>query len=174
MSHDHPDLLTTGQVASLLGSTARHVVNLCLRGELPYTLTGTHRRIRRADALALAERPAANQGGPMTDDQLRALWLHRVALRQVVLDPQVTLDQVRAITVDLLTGAPAGSPWLRQWLALIDRGPEAVMRVMTSTDPRARELRANSPFPGILPDAERRAALAAFHADRLARAGAAR
>jgi len=38
------DLMTTGQVARILGTTVRHVVNLCLRGELPYSMVGTHRR----------------------------------------------------------------------------------------------------------------------------------
>ena len=77
------DLLTTGQAAEILGTTARHIVNLCLRGELPYTLAGTHRRLRRADVAAFAARAAANRGGPLTDDQLRSLWLHRAAAGHV-------------------------------------------------------------------------------------------
>jgi excisionase family DNA binding protein len=158
------DLLTTGQVATLLGTTPRHVVNLCLRGELPYTMAGTHRRIRRADALALAERPAANQGGPLTNDQLRSLWLHRAAAGHIVSEPVGTLARARARIEELLAGEPDGARWLREWLSLIDRGPEAVMRAMTSTDPLARELRQNSPFLSILSDQERRAVLEAFRA----------
>jgi len=161
---DDRDLLTTGQVATLLGTTPRHVVNLCLRGELPYTMAGTHRRIRRADALALAERPAANHGGPLTDDQLRSLWLHRAATGHIVSDPEGTLAWAQARIGELLAGEPDGARWLLQWLSLIDRGPEAVMRAMTSTDPLARELRQNSPFVGLLPNDERRAVLEAFHA----------
>ena len=161
---DDRDLLTTGQVATLLGTTPRHVVNLCLRGELPYTMAGTHRRIRRVDALALAERPAANQGGPLTDDQLRSLWLHRAAAGHIVSDPVGTLARARTRVENLLAGEPDGARWLRQWLSLIDRGPEAVMRTMTSTDPLARELRQNSPFLGILSDDERRAVLDGFSA----------
>ena len=164
------NLLTTGQVAALLGTTPRHVVNLCLRGELPYTMAGTHRRIRREDALALAERPAANQGGPLTDDQLRSLWLHRAAAGLVARDPIGTLDRARATTERLLAGEPDGARWLRQWLSLIDRGPEAVMRAMSSIDPLARELRQNSPFLGLLPDEERRAILDAFRTTRRERA----
>lgn len=159
---DDTDLLTTGEVAGLLGTTPRHVVNLCLRGELPYSMAGTHRRIRRADALALAERAAANHGGPLTDDQLRSLWLHRAAAGHIVSDPVGTLTLARARIERLLVGEPDGARWLRQWRSLIDRGPEAVMRTMTSTDPLARELRQNSPFLGILPDDERRAVLEAF------------
>jgi excisionase family DNA binding protein len=158
------NLLTTGQVATLLGTTPRHVVNLCLRGELPYTMAGTHRRIRRADALALAERPAANRGGPLTDDQLRSLWLHRAAAGRIVSDPVGMLTRARARIEELLAGEPDGARWLREWLSLIDRGPEAVLRAMTSTDPLARELRQNSPFLGILSDKERRSVLRAFSA----------
>ena len=171
---DDRDLLTTGQVATLLGTTPRHVVNLCLRGELPYTMAGTHRRIRRADALALAGRTAANQGGPLTNDQLRSLWLHRAAAGHIVGDPVGALARARARIEELLAGEPDGARWLRQWLGLIDRGPEAVMRAMTSIDPLARELRQNSPFAGLLPDDERRAILEAFGRARRAGAGAAR
>lgn len=159
----NPDeLLTTGQVARILGTSVRHVVNLCLRGELPYTMVGTHRRIRRSDAEALAGRAAGNAGGPMTRDQLRALWLHRAVAGKVAADPEQILTKAEATARKLLTRAPAGAPWLRQWLAAIGRGPEAVMRTLVSTDPLARELRANSPFAGVLSASERAAILASF------------
>ena len=156
------DLLTTGQVAKILGTTVRHVVNLCLRGELPYTMVGTHRRIRRSDAEALAGRAAGNAGGPMTRDQLRALWLHRAVAGRIAADPVKVLARAEAMALSLLADEPDGAPWLRQWLAVIDRGPEAVMRTLVSTDPIARELRANSPFAGILSARERAAILASF------------
>lgn len=159
----NPDeLLTTGQVARILGTSVRHVVNLCLRGELPYTMVGTHRRIRRSDAEALAGRAAGNAGGPMTRDQLRALWLHRAVAGKVAADPEQILTKAEATARKLLARAPAGAPWLRQWLAAIGRGPEAVMRTLVSTDPLARELRANSPFAGVLSAGERAAILASF------------
>lgn len=154
--------LTTGQAAALLGTTRQHVVDLCERGELPYTLAGTHRRIRLADALALRNRPAGNRGGPLTDDQLRSLWLHRAAAAHVARDPQVSLEMARSSIARQLLRRPAGARWLRQWLSLIDRGPEPVMRTMTSTDPLARELRQNSPFLGLLPEDERLAVLRAY------------
>jgi len=160
------DLLTTGQVAAMLGTTARHVVNLCLRGELPYQMSGTHRRIRRGDALALAERPAANRGGPLTQDQLRSLWLHRAAAAHVAKEPMDSLERAKRRANRLLAREPDGTRWLEQWVRLINQGPETVMRVMTSTDPVARELRQNSPFLGLLSDAERRQVLDAFAAQR--------
>jgi excisionase family DNA binding protein len=168
---EEQDLLTTGQVATLLGTTARHVVNLCLRGELSYTMAGTHRRIRRVDALALAGRPAANQGGPLTEDQLRSLWLHRAAAGLIARDPVGTLAQAKVAAEHLLAREPDGAGWLRDWLGIIERGPEAVMRAMTSIDPLARELRQNSPFLGLLSGEDRRAILAAFQATRRSQAG---
>lgn len=162
------DLITTGQVAALLGTTVQHVVNLCDRGELPYSLAGTHRRIRRGDAMALKERAAANRGGPLTDDQLRSLWLHRAAAAHVARDPINSLTEARARTEQLLAGRPDGAQWLRQWLTIINRGPETVMRTMTSTDPLARELRQNSPFLGLLSEDERMAVLSAFREARSA------
>ena len=157
------DLLTTGQVAEILGTTVRHVVNLCQRGELSYAMAGTHRRIRRSDAEALAGRAAGNAGGPMTHDQLRALWLHRAVAGKIAADPVRLLAQAETTAHSLLDREPDGAVWLRQWLTLIDRGPEAVMRTLTSTDPLARELRANSPFAGVLSAEERTAILASFN-----------
>ena len=156
------DLLSTGQVGLLLGTTARHVVNLCERGELRYTLVGTHRRIRRSDAQALAERGANSGGGPMTADQLRVLWLHRAVAAKIAADPIGVLAQAEATTRRLLAADADGAVWLHQWLAVLDRGPEAVMRILASTDPLAREMRANSPFAGVLSTREREAILAAF------------
>ena len=157
-------LLTTGQVATLLGTTPQHVVNLCLRGELAYTMSGTHRRIRRADALALSERSAGNRGGPLTQDQMRSLWLHRAAAAHIAKDPIEALQRARIAAERLLAREPDGAPWLRRWTKLIEQGPEATMRVMTSIDPLARELRQNSPFLGLLSDRERREIIDAFFA----------
>ena len=45
--------MSTGAAARLLGTSRQHVVDLCTRGALPYTSTGTHRRVRRSDLEAL-------------------------------------------------------------------------------------------------------------------------
>jgi hypothetical protein len=86
----------------------------------------------------------------------------------VAADPAGTLARARTALERALARPPAGERWLRDWLALIDRGPEAVMRTMTSTDPLARELRQNSPFLGLLDEAERLAILEAFREARAA------
>lgn len=163
---DRDELLTTGQAAALLGTTARHVVQLCDRGELVYTLAGSHRRIRWADVEALAGRAAISRGGPMTDDQQRSLWLGRVAAAQVALDPDTALATARDTALRFLSNEPDGAQWLRHWLLLIERGPEAVMRALTSTSPLSRELRQSSPFTSLIPDEERRRVIAAFRRSR--------
>ena len=64
------DLLTTGEAARLLNSSRQHVVDLCDRGDLPYTTVGTHRRVRRSDVEALRTRTRR-----LSRDQQRSLWL---------------------------------------------------------------------------------------------------
>ena len=56
--------------------------------------------------------------------------------------------------------------WLDRWQTVLDTGPEAVLDTLASRAPDAIELRQNSPFAGVLPEAERRAVLKAFAASR--------
>ena len=156
------DLLTTGEAAELLGVTRQHILNLTTRGVLPYSMAGSHRRVRRGDVARLAGRAGADKGGPMTRDQIRSLWLHRVAASHVARAPERSLLRARQRLRVLLQRGMAGEAWLRQWQDLIDEGPEQVMRTMTGLDPQARELRQNSPFLGVLTTAEREGTLAAF------------
>lgn len=53
-----PAMLTTAQAADVLGVGRRHVGRLVDDGTLPSRFRGLHRRIRRADVLAYAERRA--------------------------------------------------------------------------------------------------------------------
>ena len=125
-------------------------------------MVGTHRRIRRSDALLLKGRAAGNAGGPMTRDQLRTLWLHRAIAGKMAADPEGVSALADSAARTLLGREPDGAQWLQQWLVVLGRGPEAVMRTLVSTDPLARELRANSPFLGVLSSMEREAILDAF------------
>jgi hypothetical protein len=99
----------------------------------------------------------------MTNDQVRSLWLHQVVAAHIVQDPVNSLAIGRARAEKILADHPDGEQWVRQWLAIIDLGPEQVRRVMVSTDPISRELRQNSPFSILLSEEERLAVLAASH-----------
>ena len=154
---EHGDLLTTGEAATLLGSSRQHVVDLCERGALPCIRVGTHRRVRRRDVEAMLH-PS------LTRDQFKALWLHRAVAGRLVVDPDGVLakasnnlERLRRVHRDGMAAA-----WLDRWQAVLDNGTEAVLDVLTSRSPDAVEIRQNWPFAGVLPVTERRAVLDAF------------
>ena len=66
-------LLSTGDVASFLGVSRQHVVDLCDRGDLIFVRVGSHRRVPRFELDRLL---AGVRGGRLTRDQERSLWLH--------------------------------------------------------------------------------------------------
>jgi excisionase family DNA binding protein len=153
------DCLTTGEAAALLGTSRQHVVNLCRSGDLPYTTVGRHRRVQRADVEALRSRTHR-----MTRDQLRSLWLGHAIAGRLVTDPGQVLDRARRNVGVMQAAAARGSSrvWLQEWAKLLDGPIENVLEALTSRAPRARELRQNSPFAGVLTDDERRQVLRRF------------
>lgn len=153
------DLLSTGEVAMILGSSRQHVVDLCERGDLPYVSTGTHRRIRRSDVDALRSRTER-----LTRDQRRSMWLGYAIAGKVAADPQRALSMARGNLQRLLEAHPRGGAAvrLREWERILEGPVSGVLEVLTSRSPRARELRQNTPFAGILAEDERIAVLEAF------------
>jgi excisionase family DNA binding protein len=153
-----PDqLLTTAEAAALLGSSRQHVVDLCERGELPYIRVGTHRRLRRSEVESLLQ-------PNLTRDQFKALWLHRAVAGRLVRHPDRVLTRARINLRRLKEVHPRGmaAQWLDRWQNVLDSGTEAVLETLTSRAPYAIELRQNSPFAGVLTEAERRDVLTAF------------
>jgi excisionase family DNA binding protein len=153
------DLLTTGEAAVILGTSRQHVVNLCNSGDLPFTTTGRHRRVSRHDVEAVRTRTQR-----LTRDQLRSLWLSHAVAGHVVRDPKRVLAHARRNLDKALASSARGSAkvWLHEWSQLLDGPIEGVLEALTSRSPRARELRQNSPFAGVLPEHERREVLAAY------------
>jgi len=153
------ELLSTGQVARLLGCSRQHVVDLCLAGALPYVSVGTHRRIHRADAERLA-------GGRLTRDQGRSLWLHRAVAGRLAMDTEPVMAAAAANLRRLRDVHPNGmtARWLDRWEDVLRAGPDAVFEALTSPTEWAIELRQNSPFAGVLTPSEREAALESFRA----------
>ncbi|HEV2251157.1 MAG TPA: hypothetical protein VGT60_11700 [Candidatus Limnocylindria bacterium] len=99
-----------------------------------------------------------------TREELRSLWVNRAVAAHLARDPERILRRARK-NLDRFSRIHAGGsakPWLERWRTVLDQGPEAVMQVLTSTAPEATELRQNSPFPGVLPEKERRDVLESF------------
>jgi hypothetical protein len=150
-----------GQAAIMLRSSRRHVIGLCARGLLPYVIVGTSRRVRRADVEALVQ-PV------LTRAQVEQLWLHQAIAGRFVANPTALLAAA-AITLRRLRRLhPEGQEWgwLDRWQAVLDAGPEAVLDALTSSSEYAVELRATSPFAGILSEVERRTVLDALAESR--------
>lgn len=152
------DWLTTGETASMLGVSRQHVVNLCDRGELHCSRTGTHRRIRRADIEQLLD-------PRLTREQEKSLWLHRALLGPLMIDPNPVLELARQNIQAWLPRHRAdgmAARYLEQWQDVLGGGVDDVVEVLTGTDEVSCELRQNSPFAGVLSDADRRQALRSF------------
>jgi len=158
-------LLTTGEAAVLLRSSRAHVVDLCVRGLLPYVRVGAQRRIRRADLEAFI------QPG-LTQEQLRALWLHRAVAGKIVQNPTSVLAAAASNLRRLRLLHPEGAAWewLDRWEVVLGDGVEAVLDALTSSAEYAAELRRATPFAGILTEDERARILESFAESRRNRA----
>jgi len=89
------------------------------------------------------------------------MWLHRAVAGKLACDPERVLERARR-NLDRLERVHAegmSRRWLDRWRALVDEGPEAVMRVLVEESADANELRQNSPFAGVLSNDERLAIL---------------
>lgn len=157
-SAEADELLTTGEAAALLSSSRQHVVDLCERGELPFTTVGTHRRIRRADVEALRARTQR-----LTRDQRRSLWLAYAVAGRIVADPQRAQDLARR-NLERMRASSRGQArrWLDEWGRLLDGPIEELLAMLVSPSPKGRELRQNAPFAGLLSEPERAKVLDAW------------
>lgn len=148
---ERDELLTTGEAAKLLNSSRQHVVDLCERGDLPFVTTGSHRRIRRADVEALRTRTQR-----LTRDQRRSLYLAYALAGRIVEDPS-RAQRLALDNLDRMRAASRGqaSKWLDEWDRLLHGPIDRLLQALVSSSPKGRELRQNSPFAGLLSDAER-------------------
>ena len=152
------ELIRTGAAARILGTSRQHVVDLVQRGTLRSHGNGVHRR------LDVREVEALRMGGGPTRDERQSMWLHTAVAGRVVKDPDGSLAMARMNITKMRAAHRAPVPWLDAWERLIDRGAQAVVKALVADTPESVELRQNSPFAGVLTDAERRKVLAAFRA----------
>ncbi|MGE3192433.1 MAG: helix-turn-helix domain-containing protein [Microbacteriaceae bacterium] len=157
--YESADLLTTGDVAKLLGVSLQHVIDLCTRGDLPYTMRGSHRRIRRTDV----ERYRAGRTR-LTRDQRRSIWLAHAVAGTIVERPREVIARAR-IDLDHLESTQRPNKWTREWRRLLDGPTDDVLHALTSPSQRSRELRQNSPFLHALEPETRQQILIAFSHD---------
>jgi len=152
------DLLTTGEASMLLNSSRQHVVDLCERGDLPFTTIGKHRRVRRSDVEALKTRTLR-----LTRDQRRSLWLAYAMAGRIVADP-IKAKLLARQNLNRLRISTRGQTrrWLDDWSVLLDGPISELLMLLVSPSPRGREMRQNSPFAGLIEDAERSAILDAW------------
>lgn len=164
IEHDHAaldDMLTTGEAARLLNSSRQHVVDLCNRGDLPFVTVGTHRRVRRADVESVRDRTLR-----LNRDQRRSLWLAFAVAGRIASDPGAARYVARENLARMRESARGQAvSWLEEWGRLLDGTVADLLIALTSPSPRGRDLRQNSPFAGILSEAERSDVLASWRED---------
>lgn len=155
-------LLTTGEAAKLLNSSRQHVVDLCDRGELPFVTLGTHRRVRQSDIDAIRTRSVR-----LTRDQERSLWISYAVAGQIVSNPPIAL-QLASKNLTLMRQSSRGQAqiWLDEWEKIVGGRIEDLLATLTSSSPKARELRQNSPFSGLLSEDQRHQILDAWKFSR--------
>lgn len=148
----------------LLGSSRQHVVDLCERGELAFSTTGRHRRVRRRDVEEIQARTER-----LTGDQERSLWLAYALAGRIVEDPEAAVAKARA-NLARMRGIARGKAqrWLDEWEHLLGGPIDQLLDALTSRSPRGRELRQNNPFAGVLTDDERGRVLAAWRQGKAA------
>lgn len=149
-------LLSTGEAAALLGVSRQHIVDLCEAGTLPCSWVGKHRRIRRRDAELIAA-----GSHRVTRDQARSLLMAHAIAGRIVTDPDWARSLARENLHKMRASAARGGSrvWMREWERLLDGQLIDLLTALTSPSPRARELRQNNPFAGLLSDMERRQVL---------------
>ncbi|MEZ5282121.1 MAG: helix-turn-helix domain-containing protein [Acidimicrobiales bacterium] len=152
------ELLTTGEAAKILNCTRQHVVDLCDRGDLPFTTVGTHRRISRRDVEALKSRTDR-----LSRDERRSLWLAYVVAGRIATEPERTIgDALRHIDKMRPNARGQAKKWLDEWTRLLNGPVDRILAALTDRSLRGRELRQNSPFAGALTEEQRLKALEAW------------
>ena len=79
----------------------------------------------------------------------RSLALHREVAERLRRDPEL-LEAARERVERWLAEGTVHEEWAESWRSVIDAGLEAVIEVLTDSDPAAHDLRQVSPFAGVL------------------------
>lgn len=152
-------MLKTGEVAEMLGVSRQHVVDMCDRGELSCVRVGRHRRVSSTEVDRVRGRRSLDR------DAIRSLWLHRVVLGHLMLDPEHVMRRAventqRRLAKAGYSGSP--KPYYEQWLDILNEGVEATAAALVDPSEKGQVLRSCSPFTGVLTQEERGQVLRSF------------
>lgn len=104
-------------------------------------------------------------GNRLTREEEKSLRLHQALLTQMLTEPDAVIAKARD-NLDRWAGMhrPDGMTmrYFEEWKRVLDDDLDAIVDVVISPSPEARELRQNSPFAGILPDETRLRVLKTF------------
>lgn len=91
----------------------------------------------------------------LTREDRRSLFLHKAIGDQLLSSPDEVLARARRNLRRMMDRQPGARAVLNQWSAILQRPVEDIARVLIDPRPFARELRAVTPFAGVLTGAER-------------------
>ncbi|MGH3955527.1 MAG: helix-turn-helix domain-containing protein [Mycobacterium sp.] len=140
-------LLRTGEVAGRLGVSRQHVVDLCNQGKLPYTVTGTHRRIPERAVIATIS------GGRdrRADGHEQSLALHALLVSKLLSDPDHVLEAARRnVERDAESGNAHSEKYTHEWAQLLKQDIRSLIGAMLDSSDHGVTLRSCTPFTGIL------------------------
>jgi len=104
---------------------------------------------------------------PLTREDRRSLHLHREIARRLVEDPETIIDRAGSNLRTMTDLHPGAQELLGEWRRLLDGSIDQIVETLTSSRPRARELRQLTPFAGVLTAAERASVYRNFRRSRV-------
>lgn len=159
----HTDsFLRTGEVASRLGVSRQHVVDLCNQGKLPHIMVGAHRRIPEA-----ATSKFVKTRYPRSDGKEQSLWLHAALIQKLVNAPDVVLGIARSnLGRQRENGSAHSAAYIHEWESILDAGVGRVIEAFLDPSDHGATLRSCTPFTGVLSQDEVRSIKKAYRAVR--------
>lgn len=140
------DLYEAVEAQRRSGARARHVLE-------PSILEGRERarRLHRRDLIRDRHDSTKVAGHGLAD--LRSLAYHRALARRL---RRPMVDEARHLVWRWRDEGKMDSRYAEQWESILSRPVRQIARAITADTPEARDLRQNSPFAGLLSEAERR------------------
>jgi hypothetical protein len=122
------------------------------RHTLEPAMTAGRERARSLQPRALIDEEPTERD-PHRLAQLRSLAYHRALARRL---RRPMVDDARHVLWEWRERGVIDPRYADEWESVLDRPLREIKRVLTSDDPRAHDLRQNSPFAGLLTEPERR------------------